>query len=419
MSNLRQSIESLAQKARQTVRPLAVASPAKRSEAIRFIAHAVRKNAPIILKANQEDFQQAQAEGLSPALLDRLALDPQRIEAIAAAAESIANQPDPLGEVLEAWTRPNGLKIKKLRVPIGLIAIIYESRPNVTIDAAALCLRSGNACVLRGGSEALRTNQALATAISQGLRAADLPAEAVSLLPMTDREGVTILGSLRGVIDLIIPRGGSNLIEAVTTTAQVPVIKHDKGICHIYLHTAADRHMAREIILNAKCQRPGVCNAAETLLIDASIAADFLPELAKALAANKTQVRTCPLAHPLMPFSLPASSTDWSTEHLALILNVRVVSGLNEAISHIAQYGSGHSDAIVTADLEIAQQFLREVDSACVYHNASTRFTDGGEFGFGAEVGISTGRLHARGPMGARELTTWKFTVEGDGQVRG
>jgi glutamate-5-semialdehyde dehydrogenase len=418
MSQLRQMIEGLAQKARQAARTLSLSTAVKRTEAIRCIAQALRKNAAVILEANELDLKEAQAANLSLAMLDRLRLDPGRLEAIACAAEAVAAQPDPLGEVLESWTRPNGLKITKLRIPIGLIAIVFESRPNVTVDAAVLCLRSGNACILRGGHEALRTNQALANAIHEGLKAADLPTEIVTLVPVADREAVIILGSLRGVVDLIIPRGGPGLIEAVTSTAQVPVVKHDAGICHIYVHAAAELPMAETILLNAKCQKPGVCNAAETLLVDASIAASFLPQLDAALRSRQTSIRACPLAQPYMPSSQAASPSDWSTEHLSLILNVRVVSGLNEALSHIAQYGSGHSDAIVTADAVIAQRFLSEVDSACVYHNASTRFTDGGEFGFGAEVGISTGRLHARGPMGARELTTWKFTIEGNGQAR-
>jgi len=418
MSNLRQTIEALAQKARQAARVLSLSTAAKRTEAIQLIARAIRKNAADILAANEVDLKHAQATGLSPAMLDRLRLDQGRLEAVALATETVATQADPLGEALESWTRPNGLKITKLRIPIGLIAIVYESRPNVTVDAAVLCLRSGNACILRGGHEALRTNQALANAIHEGLQAAGLPTEIVTLVPVADREAVMILGSLRGVVDLIIPRGGPGLIEAVTATAQVPVIKHDAGICHIYVHAAAELPMAEVILLNAKCQKPGVCNAAETLLVDASIAANFLPQLDTALRSRQTSIRACPLAQPYMPSSQAASPADWATEHLSLILNVRIVPGLNEALSHIAQYSSGHSDAIVTNDAVVAQRFLSEVDSACVYHNASTRFTDGGEFGFGAEVGISTGRLHARGPMGARELTTWKFTIQGNGQAR-
>ena len=419
MSATRVQVETLAREARRAARTVGLASAATRTAAILGAAQALRARAAEILAANAEDVAAAASAGLAPALLDRLRLDPARLEAVAAAAEAVAAQTDPVGEVLETWDRPNGLRITRRRVPIGLVAIVYESRPNVTVDAAVLCLRSGNACVLRGGSEALRTNLALGEALADGLAAAGLPRAAVALVPTADREAVAVLGGLDGVVDLIVPRGGPGLIAAVTATARVPVVKHDAGICHVYVHAAADLAMAETVVINAKCQRPGVCNAAETLLVDAAVAPRFLPRLATALATRDTAVRACPAAWPLMPCSQAASESDWSTEHLALILNVRVVPGIDEALAHIARHGSGHSEAILTADPEAARRFLAEVDSACVYHNASTRFTDGGEFGFGAEVGISTGRLHARGPMGARELTTFKFTIEGTGQVRG
>lgn len=419
MSKTRDQVESLARAARQAARAIGLADAATRTRAILGTARALRARAAEILAANAQDVAEATSAGLAPAMLDRLRLDPSRLESVATAAEAVAAQPDPVDETVETWSRPNGLRITRRRVPIGLIAIIYESRPNVTVDAAVLCLRSGNACVLRGGSESLRTNLALGEALADGLAAAGLPRAAIALVPTTDREAVAVLGSLSGVIDLIVPRGGPGLIAAVTATSRVPVVKHDAGICHLYVHTAADLAMAEAIVVNAKCQRPGVCNAAETLLVDAAIAPRFLPQLATVLAERQTEMRACPAARAWMPGSQAAAESDWDTEHLALILNIRVVTGIDEALAHIACHSTGHSEAIVTADATAARRFLAEVDSACVYHNASTRFTDGGEFGFGAEVGISTGRLHARGPMGARELTTFKFTVEGSGQVRG
>jgi glutamate-5-semialdehyde dehydrogenase len=419
MSEVAPRTETRARAAKAAARAVALAPSADRARALVAAAAEIRAAAPAILAANAADMADAAAAGLAPALLDRLRLDPGRLAAVADACEAVASLPDPVGEVIESWERPNGLRLTRRRVPIGLVAIVYESRPNVTVDAAALCLRSGNACVLRGGSEALRTNLALAGALARGVAAAGLPAEAVTLLPFADREAVPALGGLRGVVDLIVPRGGPGLIEAVTSTARVPVVRHDAGICHVYVHAGADLAMAEAIVVNAKCQRPGVCNAAETVLVDAAVAGAFLPRLAAALAARGTEVRACPAALPLMPGARAATAADWSTEHLALILNVRVVPGAGEAVAHIARHGSGHSDAIVTADPAAARAFLDRVDSACVYWNASTRFTDGAEFGFGAEVGISTDRLHARGPMGLRELTTWKTEVVGTGQVRG
>ena len=418
MSDLLQRVTALAQAAKKASRALALAPTAVRDQALRAAASALRTDEAAILSANAEDLALARAKGLTEAMIDRLRLDPARLEAIAVACEDVAKLPDPVGEVTEDWTRPNGLRIVRRRVPIGLVAIIFESRPNVTVDAAALCLKSGNGCVLRGGSEALRTNLALARSFRAGLRAAGLPAEAVTLLPFTDREAVPALGSLRGIVDIIVPRGGPGLIEAVVNSAKVPVIKHDAGICHVYVHARADLAKALPIIVNAKCQRPSACNAAETVLIDAEVAPTFLPLLAATLTAQKTEVRACPRALPLMPGALAATEADFRTEHLALILNVKVVDGLAEAVDHIETRGSHHSDAILTEDEAAARAFLAQIDSACVYWNASTRFTDGGEFGFGAEVGISTDRLHARGPMGIRELTTWKFEITGQGQVR-
>ena len=413
MSELLDKVTALARAAKKAARPVALAPGEVRDRALLAAAAALRRDEAAILVANDEDLKAARAKGLAEAMVDRL-----RLEAIARACEEVAALPDPVGEVIETWTRPNGLRIVKRRVPIGLVAIIFESRPNVTVDAAALCLKSGNGCVLRGGSEAIRTNLALAASFTAGLREAGLPVEAVTLLPFTDREAVPALGSLRGVVDVIVPRGGPGLIEAVSASARMPVIKHDAGVCHVYVHAAPDLAKAVPIIVNAKCQRPSACNAAETVLVDASAAAALLPVLARELAARKTEVRACPRALPLMPGARPATDADFRTEHLALILNVKVVDGLAQAVDHVESFGSHHSDAILTEDAQAARAFLAQVDSACVYLNASTRFTDGGEFGFGAEVGISTERLHARGPMGIRELTTWKFEVMGDGQVR-
>jgi len=419
MSDLLHRVTEIARTAKKASRALALAPTAIRDAALRAAAQALRADEATILEANAKDLAAAQARGLTEAMTDRLRLDHARLEDIAVACEAVAKLPDPVGEVTEDWTRPNGLRIIRRRVPIGLVAIIFESRPNVTVDAAALCLKSGNGCVLRGGSEAIHTNIALSKSFATGLRTAGLPAEAVTLLPFTDREAVPALGSLRGIVDIIIPRGGPGLIEAVVNSAKVPVIKHDAGICHVYVHAQADLAMAEQIVLNAKCQRPSACNALETLLVDAAVAEKFLPKMAAALAAKQTEVRACAKSQRLMPGAKAATEQDFRTEHLGLILNVKVVADLAEAVAHIEDYGSHHSDAIITADESAARSFLAQIDSACVYWNASTRFTDGGEFGFGAEVGISTDRLHARGPMGIRELTTWKFEIVGQGQVRG
>jgi len=419
MSDLLQRVTEIARTAKKASRALALAPTAVRDAALRAAAQALRADEAAILEANTKDLAAAKAKGLTDAMTDRLRLDHARLEDIAVACEAVAKLPDPVGEVTEDWTRPNGLRIIRRRVPIGLVAIIFESRPNVTVDAAALCLKSGNGCVLRGGSEAIHTNIALSKSFATGLRAAGLPAEAVTLLPFTDREAVPALGSLRGIVDIIVPRGGPGLIEAVVNSAKVPVIKHDAGICHVFVHAQADLAMAEQIVLNAKCQRPSACNALETLLVDAAVAAKFLPKMAAALAAKNTEVRACAQSLSLMPGAKAATEQDFRTEHLGLILNVKIVAGLAEAVAHVEDYGSHHSDAIITADESAARSFLAQIDSACVYWNASTRFTDGGEFGFGAEVGISTDRLHARGPMGIRELTTWKFEIVGQGQVRG
>lgn len=418
MSNLLTEITTLALAAKAAARQVATASGATRARALQSTAHEIRAAQTTLLAANAQDVSDARAKGLSEAMIDRLRLDGPRLEAIAAACEAVAQLPDPVGEVMTAWTRPNGLHIAQRRVPLGLIAVIFESRPNVTIDAAALCLRAGNTCLLRGGSEALRTNQALAQAMRAGLKTAGLPEAAVTLIPFTEREAVAAMGSLRGIVDVLIPRGGPGLIAAVANSAKVPVIKHDAGICHLYVHSQANLEQALAITINAKCQRPSACNAAETLLVNAAVAPTFLPLLGRALTTHATAIRACPRALAWLPGAQPASDEDFRTEHLALILNVKVVDDLNSALTHIATYGSAHSEAIITEDAEVARSFLDQVDSACVYWNASTRFTDGGEFGFGSEIGISTDRLHARGPVGLKALTTWKYEVTGQGQVR-
>ena len=373
-----------------------------------------------IIAANAQDLAAAPGYGLNSAAIDRLRLTPERILAMAKGVREVALLPDPVGEAIRAWTRPNGLKITKLRVPIGVVGIIYESRPNVTADAAVLCLKSGNACILRGGKESLHSNLAIAKALSVGAQNAGLSPDVIQLVPFTDREGVRLLAQMDRYLDVIVPRGGHALIEAVVEHARMPVIKHYHGVCHVFVDRSADLDMAEKIVLNAKCQRPGVCNALETLLVHRDVAEKFLPKVAASLAAAGVElrgdVRTCEV---LGNKAKPATEADWSAEYLELILSIRVVDSLEEAVEHIENYGSHHTDSIVTADDSAARKFLAAVDSATVLWNASTRFSDGGEFGFGAEIGISTDKLHARGPMGLEELTTYKYLVEGTGQVRG
>ena len=416
--SLSSDIRRLCEQARAASRALALADTATKNAALRAAAAALLAASPEILAANAEDVAAAKAKGLSSAMVDRLTLNPARLEGIAKAVREVADLPDPVGGIISEIHRPNGLRIEKRRVPIGVIAVIYESRPNVTVDTAALCLKAGNATVLRGGSESFRSNVALAKAFSAGLAKAGLPAACATLVPFTDREAVPALCGQEGLVDLVIPRGGHGLVKAVVDNARVPVIKHYHGICHVFVDTAADFDMAERIVLNAKCQRPGVCNAMETLLVDRSVAAKFIPRVASALASAKVEVRADASALPLAPGAKPASPEDFDTEHLDLILNLAVVDGVDGALEHIERHGSRHSDSIVTADAAAAEKFLNGVDGACVYWNASTRFTDGGEFGFGAEIGISTDKLHARGPMGLEELTTYKYRITGTGQTR-
>jgi glutamate-5-semialdehyde dehydrogenase len=406
-----QVIRGVAEAARRAARVIAKSSVETRRGALQAIADAIDASTTEILAANVRDL--AAAHELGAAMLDRLRLDAPRVAALARAVREIAVAPEVLGRVEHTETRPNGLVVERVRIPLGVIAMIYEARPNVTSDAAALCLKAGNACILRGGREALESNRALLRAVQQGLVAAKLPAEAAQFLPFTEREAIVDLVQLDDLIDLCIPRGGEGLIRYVTEHARVPVIKHYKGVCHIYVHSGD----ALDIVVNAKTQRPGVCNAVETVLVDRAIAASFIPALVAALP--DVELRGDPTVQQLGgPQIKTASEDDWHAEYLDLILAVRVVDGIDQAIAHIERYGSNHTESIVTTDAALAERFLREVDSSTVMVNASTRFADGGELGLGAEIGISTTRLHAYGPMGAEGLTTTKFVVRGTGQVR-
>ncbi len=380
------------------------------------MAAALIESQDSIQAANTRDCEAAKAAGLSAALVDRLLLDASRIEAMADGLRQIAALPDPFGVDLAVIRRPNGLTIRKVRVPLGVVAVIYESRPNVTADAAAVCFKAGNAVILRGGSEAAASNAAIREAM---IAVECLPADAIQMVPTTDRAAVRTLLGLDQMIDLIIPRGGESLIRAVAEQSRVPVLKHYKGVCHVYVDRAADLDMALAIAVDAKCRRPGVCNAMETLLVHEAVAEAFLPRLADTMDAEGVELRGDERTRALVPMALPASEGDWSEEYLDLILAVRVVGDLEAAMRHIDQYGTRHSDVIVTTDDEAARRFTTEVDSAAVYVNASSRFTDGAEFGLGAEIGISTDKLHARGPCGVEELTTYKYVIEGNGQVRG
>jgi glutamate-5-semialdehyde dehydrogenase len=411
-------VESLARAARQAAGVLAVSKGAAREAALRAGAAALRKARAEIAAANEKDLAGARQAGLAPALIDRLRLSEKAVESLATSLEQIASQPDPVGATLAAWNRPDGLRVEKRRVPIGVIGVIYESRPNVTAEAAGLALKSANAAILRGGKEALHSNLAIAAALREGLAAAGLPPAALAVIDRTDHAVVTALCQAEGLIDLLIPRGGEGLIRAVVAAARIPVIKHFTGNCHVYVHAAADLGMAERIVLNAKCQRPGVCNAAETLLVDAAVAEQFLPAVAAKLTAAGVELRGCPRSRQLVPSMKPAAEDDWYKEYLDLILAVRVVDSPEAAIDHINTYGSHHTDAIVTGSLAAAETFVARVDSASVMVNASTRLADGGVYGLGAEVGISTDKLHARGPMGAEDLTTYKWIVTGQGHLR-
>ncbi len=419
-TDLAARIEQLGRQARAAARALALCSQSTKNAVLQAMAASLEASEAEILAANAKDLEAAPGYSLNAAAVDRLRMTRERIRAMAQGVREVADLPDPCGEILREWTRPNGIKITKIRVPIGVVGIIYESRPNVTADAAVLCVKSGNACILRGGKEAIHSNTAIARALAAGAVTAGVSPDVVQLVPFTDREGVRLLAQMDRYLDVIVPRGGHALIEAVVEHARMPVIKHYHGVCHVYVDQAADLAMAEQIAVNAKCQRPGVCNAMETLLVHRDVAAKFLPAVAQALSRQGVELRgderTCEV---LGAATKPATVEDWTTEYLDLILSIRVVDSLEEAVDHIEQYGSHHSDSIVTADEDAARKFLAAVDSAAVFWNVSTRFSDGGEFGFGAEIGISTDKLHARGPMGLEELTTYKYLVTGDGQVRG
>ena len=409
-------MRALGARARAAAALLARAAPARKTDALRRAAATVRDDAAAILAANARDL--AAAGDLPAAMLDRLRLDSARIEAMARGLEDVAALPDPVGAELARWTRPNGLDIARVRVPLGVIGIIYESRPNVTADAGALALRAGNAVILRGGSESFFSSGAIVACLRRAIAGAGLPGDAVQLVPTRDRAAVGLMLTMQDLIDVIVPRGGRSLIERVQRESRIPVIAHLEGICHVYVDGAASLPMAREIVLNAKMRRTGVCGAAETLLVDRAVAASHLPAILADLRAQSCEIRGDAATRALDPSAVPATEADWTTEYLDAILAVRVVDGVAGAIEHINRYGSHHTDAIVTADAAAAERFLDEVDSAIVLVNASTQFADGGEFGMGAEIGISTNRLPPRGPVGAEQLTTYKYIVRGSGQVR-
>jgi glutamate-5-semialdehyde dehydrogenase len=411
------TVRELALRAKEASRRLAVLSTDEKNALLLAMADELTARKKEILEANRKDGEVGKVAGLTGALLDRLELTEKRFAEMVEGVRQVARLPDPVGEVVKKWKRPNGLEIEKIRVPIGLIGIIYESRPNVTVDSAVLCLKTGNAVLLRGGREARHSNRALATALGEAARKKKLPAEVVALVEDESRESIPEMCRLDGVLDLLIPRGGHGLIETVLEHARVPVIKHFHGVCHVFVHRAADPAMAEAIVVNSKCQRPATCNAAETLLVDRDGAEKVLPRLVQALKAKGVKLFGDEAAAKASGEKL-SPPKDWETEYLDLTMAIRVVDGLDGALEHLARHGSHHSDAIVTQDRAIAERFLREADSAAVYWNASTRFTDGGEFGFGAEIGISTDKIHARGPMGLEELTSYKYVVTGHGQLR-
>ncbi|HLS28319.1 MAG TPA: glutamate-5-semialdehyde dehydrogenase [Opitutales bacterium] len=418
---IEQLVETMAKKARTASLRLAQASTNEKNQVLLGLADLLEESSDAILAENEKDLADGRKNGLNDAMLDRLLITPERLKQIALSVRQVSELDDPVGETIETITRPNGLEIRKIRVPIGVIGIIYESRPNVTIDCAVLCLKSGNASLLRGGREAFHTNTIFASLISRALEEGGLSPDAVQLIPTTDRYALNCMLKQDANIHCIIPRGGAGLIRFVAENSLIPVIKHFEGVCHVYIDENADAKMANEITINSKCQRPGVCNAAETLLIHETIATDLLPQIAQSLAEQEVELRVDEKAAAILgkteiPFQ-PAKPGDWTEEYLAPILAIKVAPSLEAAIDHINAHGSGHSDAIVTADETAAQKFLSGVDSAAVYWNASTRFTDGFQFGMGAEIGISTDRLHARGPMGLKELCSYKFTVTGNGQI--
>ena len=416
--DIQQLMTDMGIKARAAARTLSGATPGQKNNALDTVARQLRGSVDRLIAENEKDLAAGEKAGLTPAMLDRLKLTEKRIEEIALAVDEVAALPDPVGEVTGIWTRPSGFKVGRMRAPIGVIGIIYESRPNVTIDAAALCLKSGNACILRGGSEAIHSNQALAEVFREAISSAGLPVEAVQAVPTTDREAVRALLTLDDHVDLIIPRGGKGLIRMIMENSTIPVIKHLDGICHTYVDNGADEGMALDICVNAKLNRPGTCNAMETMLVHREMAGSFLQEVLERFRVEEVEIRGCPETKGVAPWVKEATDEDWSMEYLDRILNVKVVADMDEAMDHIARYGSAHTDVIVTMNHANAQRFIREVDSAAVMVNASSRLHDGFVFGLGAEIGISTDKLHARGPMGLVELTTEKWIVLGEGHLR-
>ncbi len=412
------TIRQMARDAKQAAGVISRCPTAQKNRALTTMADLLEQQAQTIFQENRKDLQRGKEAGLSSAMLDRLTVTEKTIAAMAGGLREVAATADPVGTMGETRVRPNGLRVSKMRIPLGVIGIIYESRPNVTIDAAGLCLKSGNAVILRGGSEALQSNRALAGIIGQALATAGLPAHAAQVVPTEDRTAINALLAQEEFVDLIIPRGGEGLIRFVVENSRIPVLKHYKGVCHVFVDLTADLQMAEGICYNAKVQRPGVCNAMETLLVHQRVARDFLPAMARRFAAAGVQLRGCPQTCAILASIAPATEADWSQEYLDLILAVKVVDDMDAAMAHIARYGSNHTEAIVTSDFGRALRFVREVDASVVLVNASTRFNDGGELGLGAEMGISTSKLHAFGPMGLQELTTQKFVVLGDGQVR-
>jgi len=413
------TMREIGRRAREAVRTLALAPTSTKDAALAAMAKTIVARADDILAANAEDVADAKAQGATAAFVDRLALDRKRIEAMAAGCDVVRALPDPVGTVTESWTRPNGMTIERVRVPLGVVGVIYESRPNVTADAGALCLKAGNAVILRGGSESFRSARAIHAALAAALHEVGLPEAAIQLVPTRDRAAVGLmLAGLDGAIDVIVPRGGKGLVGRVQSEARVPVFAHLEGVCHVYVDKAAEPAMAQRIVLNAKMRRTGICGAAETLLVDRAAAPAQLKPLVTMLIDAGCEVRGDEAVQAADPRAKRASEDDWSTEYLDAIITAKVVDGVDAAIAHIERYGSHHTDAIVTADAAAAEKFLNEVDSAIVLHNASTQFADGGEFGFGAEIGIATGRMHARGPVGVEQLTSFKYRVRGSGQIR-
>ena len=417
--DFRTGVKEMAGRAKEASRQLAQLSTDVKNKALLEMAEDLERNLEPLIEENRKDLASGEKNRLSSSLIDRLRLTPSVIHGMAEGLREVARLPDPVGEVVKMWKRPNGLTVGRMRIPIGVIGIIYESRPNVTADASGLCLKSGNSVILRGGSEAFHSNQAIGKILRKVLTQRALPQDAIQVFPHTEREAIREMLRLEDEIDLIIPRGGEELIRFVTEHSKIPVIKHYKGVCHIFVDETADLEMAMRVCLNAKVQRPGVCNAVETLLVHEAVARRFLPKMAKALEKEGVELRGCPQTKKILSHIKKALEEDWFREYLDLILSVKVVKGINEAVEHIARYGSFHTEAILTSNYQNAQRFLKEVNSSCVLVNASTRFNDGYELGLGAEIGISTSKLHAFGPMGLEELTTTKFIVYGEGQIRG